>query len=128
MKHYDFVSLIIGHANSLTDASVARAAIYVKRMHNNQTPTTAFDISLSGFADDPRSLCDIPEARHYILRFMKAIEILGVPMERFFGTSRAVFDSCVAVEQGKRVEFTDVDRDVGIELGEHRKKAERHLH
>ena len=64
--------------NSL-EKSIGVVALMVKML----SPMTAISVSLGGYDDDEREICEIPEARNYILDFAEGILKTGIPLDRF---------------------------------------------
>jgi hypothetical protein len=123
---YDWIGLEIGHADDLSDTTLHRMVRNVKALIQIVPSTTAIDISMGGYDEDPRGIFEIPEARRYVISFAAELMYAGVPLDRLLPTSVKVVELCLAAEQGRPVIISDtVTIDIGRLIQEHQDRARR---
>ena len=64
------IELTIGMRGSLA-RSFAKAAARTWREMLKRHPKALFSVSIAGYDDDPRELCDFPEVREYVCRWAR---------------------------------------------------------
>jgi hypothetical protein len=64
------IELTIGMRGSLA-RSFAKAAARTWREMLKRHPKAVFRVSIAGYDDDPRELCDFPEMREYVCRWAR---------------------------------------------------------
>jgi len=89
---------------------------------------TAVTISIGGYDTDDRALCEIPEARKFILQFFSIMEIAEIPLSRFMQDTVELFMSCLATEMGKTVIFTETPINPTDLLNNYRLTVRQKMH
>jgi hypothetical protein len=128
-ENYDLISLVIGEAGKLGAEDLREAIQKVIMLIEHIPPTTAVDITLAGYNEDPREIFQIPEARRFILGFAMGLVEAGVPLQRLLPSSVDLIRLCLAAAKGQRVEVRDdPDHDITQEVREHQERAKRSMH
>lgn len=123
---YDWIGLEIGHANDLSDTTLHRVVRSVKALIQIVPPTTAIDISIGGYDQDPRGIFEIPEARRYMISFAAELMYAGIPLDRLLPTSVKAVELCLAAEQGRPVIISDmITIDIERLIQEHQERARK---
>lgn len=126
-EHYDYMTMLIGDAADLSTTALDNLMPSVLLILLSTSPTTAIDISIHGYDDDPRELWDIPEARAFILEFAKRITGAGIPLSRFLPSTVSLITTCDAALHGRNVHpIGSIDIDtVEEQIKAHQERVKR---
>ncbi len=122
------VTVEIGRAGGLDNAAAVAAAVRMQHILKKLPLMTGVNFCVGGYDDDPRPICEIPEARQYVLRFVELLQALGIPSSRFLEDSLVLVYTCVAVEQGKSVIWNGEKMNGEKMLEEYRDQVRKTTH
>lgn len=127
-ENYDYMGLVIGEAGQLDARHLRKSLQDVVRLIHNVAPTTAIDIAIAGYDEDPREIFQIPEARRYVIAFAVGLVEAKIPLERLLPISVQLISICLAAEKGQEVVVRDEPViDVQKEIAEHQERARRKM-
>lgn len=127
-QHIDYVGIQIGVAGQLDRKALRTAIRNTQKVIANVAPTTAIDIAIGGYDEDPREIYEIPEARRFVLGYAVGLTKAGIPLERLLPVSVHLIRLCVGAERGQKIILTDKPEiDIGEQLKAHRERARRSM-
>lgn len=124
---YDYMVLHIGDAADLSTEALDRLMPGVLVMLLATPATTAIDITISGYDDDPRELWEIPESRRFILEFAERILNNGIRLERFLPETVNLIAACHYTHRGKNVHRVDPTETIEQQIKAHQERAKRKM-
>lgn len=127
-KSIDVVIVEIGKAGSLDATTLIESVTKMLYILQKVPAMTAVTFCLGGFDDDERAICEIPEARQFVIKFAEMLDDAGVPPDRFLDDAVALVVSCMAADAGKTVIFDEIETKSADLVKGYRAKVRQSMH